>query len=135
MTQALDYAPPVARRRSRFLSVLALATTLYPLFVFVSLYGQWLLSWLVLGHRPVPSMDDPKYIDGASWMHVITGVALIGFLPVGCMALILNTVHMAYHRLPAIRVLWRVLLLVGLWMGAVLILRWDPGRVVYWWLD
>jgi hypothetical protein len=117
------------------LAAMALACTAYPLLLLASLYGQWLLSWVVLGHRPQPSMDDPKYIDGASWMGYITTIAFIGLIPAGIMALVLNVVHIAYHRLSAMGVLRRALLLFMLWGGAILLLRWDPGLVVYWWLD
>ena len=34
----------------------------YPLFVLASLYATWITAWLVLGHRPRLSLDDPKSI-------------------------------------------------------------------------
>ena len=135
MTQPLEYATPAAARPSRALAFLAHATLLYPLFLLGALYGQWLLSWLALGHRPQPSLDDPKFINGASWMHGITLWALTGFIPAGCVGAVLNVLYVVDQRFGLRRAFTRVVLLVSLWVGTVFLLRWDPGRVLYWWLD
>ncbi|MCU0865567.1 MAG: hypothetical protein MUC36_17415 [Planctomycetes bacterium] len=121
----------------RLLTVLANATAAFPLLLIAALYGQWLLSWLLLGHRPVPSIDDPKYIGGASWMSFVTGIALVGFLPVGCLALLLNALHAVVQPQPwpLQRQLMRVVATVTLWFATLVLLRSDPGRVVEWWFD
>jgi hypothetical protein len=135
MTQALDYERPTHRPPTRVFGFLSNATAAYPLLLVSALYGQWLLSWWVLGHRPQPSLDDPKYIVGANWMHGVTGCALLGFLPAGFAALALNTLYAAGHRLRGIRLVARIVLVVSLWLGTFLLLRWDPGLVLYWWFD
>jgi hypothetical protein len=117
------------------LTRVATTTAAYPLFVLTVLYGQWLLSWSVLGHRPRPSIDDPKYIDGASWMHDITAIAILGFCPVGLCAAVLNTIHFLRHQNPGFVLSVRLSLILTLWLGTILLLRADPGRVVDWWLD
>src|SRR5262245_3669981 len=33
-----------------------------PLLALLSLYAAWFTAWLVLGHRPRSSLDDPKFI-------------------------------------------------------------------------
>jgi hypothetical protein len=67
MPPTLDYARPERLGpRLRLLDVWAWIFLLCPLLLVASLDGQWLLSWAVLGHIPRPSLDDPKYIDGAS---------------------------------------------------------------------
>lgn len=135
MTQALDYAPPTDRRPSRLLALSANATLLYPLFLLGALYGQWLLSWCVLGHAPVPSIDDPKDVAGARWMNPITALAIVGWMPAACAAPVLNAFHVFARRVRGVRLGARVLLLLSLWAGMFVLLRWDPLRVVYWWFD
>lgn len=134
MAQALDYEPPSARP-SRALGLAAGLAAAYPLLLLGALYGQWLLSWWMLGHQPVSSLDDPKFIDGASWMHPVTGLALLGSVPAGAGALALNAIYIALRRPPVIAALLRIGLVVALWVGTLLLLRWDPGEVLYWWLD
>ena len=123
------------RPTGRQLRVAANATAAFPLVLLTALYGQWLLSWLLLGHRPVPSIDDPKYIGGASWMSYVTGIALVGFVPVGCVALVLNALHAVVHPQTLSRQLMRIVVTVALWFATLVLLRSDPGRVVEWWFD
>lgn len=135
MTPTMHCERQLARPTGRLLTVFANATAAFPLFFIAALYSQWLLSWMLLGHRPVPSIDDPKYIEWASSMHSITAVALAGFVPIGCVALVLNALHAVWHEQPLRRQLMRVAVAVGLWFGTLLLLRTDPGRVLYWWFD
>lgn len=135
MVQALVYENHGKHRASRTLVLLADITAVYPVFALGALYGQWLLSWLILGHQPRPSIDDPKYIDGASWMHDITAFALIGCLPMALVTAVVNTVYFCAHSNPGLRLSLRIVGIVGLWIGALLLLRSDIGLVVSWWLD
>ena len=135
MTQALECEHRTDSSASRSLVVLANTTAAYPLLALGALYGQWLVSWWSLGHQPRPSLDDPKYIVGASWMHDITCLALMGCVPVGCGAAILNTLHFVRHQSSGLRLSVRTSAIAGLWLGALLLLRSDPGLVVCWWLD
>ena len=137
MTQPLEYAPPSVREPSRLLGFGANATLVYPLVFLACLYGQWFLSWYVLGHVPRPSLDDPKYIDGASWMHPVTSVALMGLLPSAGAGLALNGLHVVLNRPGLPRTALRMLCLLGLWAGTVVLLRWDAKtyQVVEWWTD
>jgi len=89
----------------------------------------------MLGHCPEPSLNDPKFIDGASWMHPVTGILLLGFLPAGCVALVLNVHYAVTHRVSGKRLLLGATVVAALWVGTVGLLRWDPGLVVYWWID
>ena len=133
--QALDYETPSNTPASRWITILAHFTTGYPLLLLGSLYGQWLLSWWVLGHVPRPSLDDPTSINGASWMHVFTYFAFVGFVPAGCGAVICNAMYALNHRLRGFRLALRVIFIVVIWIGTFTLLRWDPARVGYWWID
>ena len=135
MTQALDHERSLNRSPSRWLAFFAHATAAYPLLLLGSLYGEWLLSWWVLGHRPRPSLDDPKSIDATIWMHIVTYLALRGFAPAGCVAVVLNTLYAINHRVRGSRLLVRVAVIAALWLGTFALLRWDPGLVLFWWFD
>ena len=135
MTQALDYARPTPRRPSRVLAVFAHLTLAYPLFLIGSLYGEWFMAWYMLGHEPQPSVDDPKYISGSSWMHPITGIAIMGFMPAACAALVLNTLYVIDRRLRGRRLAIRVACLLALWLGMIALIRFDPHPILEWWLD
>jgi hypothetical protein len=89
----------------------------------------------VLGHQPHPSLDDPKYIDGASWMHGITLIAIMGFLPAAAAALALNILYAVDRRLRRVRLAVRAFTLLALWFGTFVTLGVDPGMVLYWWFD
>lgn len=134
MAEILDYSRPDSKPGSKLLSVSANATLLYPLFVGIVLYGEWFVAWLVLGHPPRPSLDDPKDIVGSSLIHNITLLALAGMLPVALAALVLN-VMVAIKRLSIGRSAMRLVVLITLWLAMFTLLRWDPGQVVYWWFD
>ncbi len=54
--------PVGAVRPGRRLGAAAWSASLYPLLPFVFLYATWLTAWIVLGHRPRSSLDDPKSI-------------------------------------------------------------------------
>src|SRR5258706_6473936 len=126
MTQALDYAPPVVRPPSRVLAIFAHLSLAYPLFLVGSLYGEWFLAWHILGHEPRCSLDDPKYIDGSSWMHPIAGIAIMGLMPAAVGALALNTLYVINRRLRGGRLLIRIAWLLALWLGMIAPLRFVP---------
>jgi len=108
----------------------------YPLLVLGLLYGEWLLGWFVLGHPPRPTIDDPKFLEGTSWVHPITVLGFFGLLPAACAALVLNvmdttlTAQKSYFRVGV-----RLLLLFTIWYGFIIHLSWDPGGIFDWWLD
>lgn len=135
MTRARERTPRPEARPSRALAVLADLTTAYPLLLFGCLYGQWLLSWWMLGHQPRPSLDDPKDIAGASWMGWMTGCAILGWMPAFFAAAVLQTVRGLRERRPGPNAALRLGLVFALGLGTLALLRADPGRVVSWWLD
>ena len=132
MTQALDYERPTHRPPSRVLGFFANAVAAYPVVLLGAVYGQWLLSWWLLGHRPQPALDEAKYLLSAG-MYVVTCSALLGSVPAGVAALALNTLYVVGHRLRGPRLLARIAVVAALWLGTYALLRWDPGRVLYWW--
>jgi hypothetical protein len=134
MTQALEYERRADLPRSRALVFFANVTAAYPLVLLGSLYGQWFLSWWLIGHRPQPMVDDPKWIEGANVMMLVTFGALLGFVPAGVGALALNTWYAVSHRLRGPRLLVRMTVIAVLWLGTIVLLFW-PAPVLEWWLD
>ena len=108
---------------------------LFPVFALGLLYADWLVSWLVLGHAPRPSIDDPKDIGCVNWMYPITAVGIFGLLPVMFGALTLNAYYVGSARLGWFRFAARIATVLAIFIGAVAWLRWDPGRVAHWWGD
>lgn len=109
--------------------------SVYPLLFLALLYGQWLLSWLVLGHPPRPSLDDPADIAGARWLYPITALVLTAFPVAAGAVLVLNALELRKGGFQWRRLLIRTALIACAWAGTVALLRWDPGLVMYWWLD
>jgi hypothetical protein len=133
-TETLDYASPAHTLPPKWLTVLRRTALTFPVLTLLALYGQWFLSWAVLGHPPRPSLDDPKDITGANWMHPITGILLMTYFPAGVMAFALNVAHTVFHQPMRRRILsWTVFFV--LWLGAIALLIRDPGKVLYWWFD
>jgi hypothetical protein len=132
---SLDVRPQREHTAARALAVLAYTTAAYPLLLVGLLYGQWLLSWWVLGRQPRPSLDDPAYIAGTSWMHWVTGLVFIGYVPMFIAAAVLNTLCALRHRNPGAQSAIRMTGCVTLWLGSLLLFRADPGLVVAWWCD
>jgi hypothetical protein len=111
----------VAANFALFLCVLAWAVV----------YAHWLMSWIALGHMPRPSLDDPKFIDGASWMHPISFLALVAVLPTALVALLANAWYLAATRPRGFDLVWRfavIAAVVGLFLC-------DPLRVGEWLVD
>jgi len=130
---AIGRRPP--HPASRGFAIAATVAMWLPLVPPACLYGQWIISWVVLGHRPLPSIDDPKFIDGDSWMHLVTGVSFIGFAPALLAAIVLNVWYVASSRLDSGPVARRMLALSAVTGGTIAWLVWDPFRVAYWWID
>jgi hypothetical protein len=124
------------RLSSRMLTLFANMTLIYPLIVLGMLYGEWLLAWFVLGHKPsIIGDDDPELIP-TRWLHGITWIVVLGILPVGCAAIIFNVAHIIRNRPSAVRAAIRLHTLVCLWLGMYSMLDWyDPYQVMEWWLD
>ena len=135
MTGTLDYAHPTVGRPNKALRRVAFLSLLLPLIVLASLYGEWLLATWSLGHVPRPSLDDPKDIAGSSWMHIITGLAIMGAVPAGLLEFVLNVVEIAVNRPTLVRGVARMAVVIVSWVALFVLLRWDPGAVLYWWFD
>ena len=113
---------------------------LYSTVITAALYLTWSVAWYQLGHRPVPSVNDPKYISVAvsllydctcfvlgSYDHAWRTVALLVPTALGCSVL----------RRRRLTVGGALLLTIPpiLWVLTINLLIRDPGQVVYWFND
>ena len=103
---------------------------LYPVWLASSFYVTWIIAWIVLGHRPRPMLDDPKYIGGV--MDLVCAIPLImamGFpllTPLGFAASFICPIRICQRsRIRQITAL--SLIYIMLFVGALLLLRVDPG--------
>ena len=120
-------APP-----GRRLEAASWASSLQPAVVLFYLYATWATAWCVLGHRPRPSLDDPKFISPVVDVpYVMFAFSLFfGWMICACTGLLLSAVCLARRR--NIRPL---LALPFAWLAGYLALVWDPLGVLYWWFD
>ena len=133
MTGTLDYAQPGSPVHSKGLRRVALASLFLPLVVVGLLYGEWLLARWSLGRVPRATLDDPRFITGARWVHGIAGLALFGVMHVALVALLINGVEIGVNRPSSARAVVRLSVFVTSWAALFVLLRWDPGAVFYWW--
>jgi hypothetical protein len=134
MAAMLNYAQPAPRQYSKTLARCASVLLFYPLIPVGLLYGEWLLTWWILGHAPRHALDEAGTIRGSAWVHPLTLFALALSWPAAVAALVLNVVHFAVNRPPSLPVFARVAVLVVLWLGLYALIRFDPGDVHTWWV-
>jgi hypothetical protein len=135
MTNALNYAPPDDRPPTWADAIFAHFCYYYPIYFLTALYGEWFLAWLSLGHEPQCSLDDPKDINGSSFLHPITALALTGLTPTA-VGIIVLTVQNLFDRRRGVRAaIMRSVWPLALWIGMFAILRFDPHPVLTWWFD
>jgi hypothetical protein len=125
----------LASMRPRLLASLANLSLAFPLIAVSLLYAEWFLAWLMLGHKPIWSTNDPKFISGSSWMHTIVAIALLGYFPIGISALIFNLSNLFRVRPSAAQAGIRLQTLVAVWLGVYCFFTWDPHGVLSWWWD
>lgn len=123
-----------------FLGVAAWVAVSYPILTLLSLYGTWLIAWVALGHRPRPSIDDPKSIGPVvSIAHDATGLCLMGFPPALLAAWVLVGIEATRIRTREPDLALRLAILPGmellLWLGGFIFLACDPFNVLYWFMD
>jgi hypothetical protein len=124
-------------RAARFYLYLAWS---YPLLPLIALYATWLTGWIVLGHAPRPSLDDPKDIGGPFPVaYVIAGLLLVS-LPFGSIIGVVMGIFVTFWYVHSRRgsrwlaAVWTMLLLAT-YVTCVLLLKWDPLDVANWYLD
>ena len=128
------------RHHRRWISGLCVLIAFYPTLVLVLFYGCWLVAAVSLGHRPIPSRDDPKYINViVSAFYYAAGVGLLGTpfaMALNLIAMMVDSVERRWRLGRPSRSQVRVPLIscIG-WLLFLLLIALDPGRVMYWFMD
>ena len=106
-----------------------------------ALLAHWLVAWAVIGHAPVPMLDDPKYIGGGLMRaaHTLSILMLIGMIPAQglcVLLLIIQTIRAVLdpQRLRALLVTVAVSLALMASSG-IAIRSAFIGRLIEWVLD
>jgi hypothetical protein len=138
--QVLSYECAGRPRGSRIAKTTLAAALIYPLLPLMALYVTWVIAWMVLGHRPRSSLDDPKFIGGPVDVAYVATALLLMSLPVGIPAgITVGTISAAWYvYLPGwnwLRYSMLILAILGAYVGSGIMLQWDPLRVLYWYMD
>jgi hypothetical protein len=123
--------PMILASPGRRIRAVAWVVSLYPVMVPICLYMTWLVAWCVLGHRPRPSLDDPKYIGPlVDVPYVMTCLSMMSWPISGGIGLFLATVQTG----PRSRIN-PLLIMVATWFSVLYVLSWDPAGVGVWFMD
>jgi hypothetical protein len=131
----IGVVPVASSPPKRRLMTAGYVVALYPVMIPVYLYLTWLMAWCVLGHRPRPSLDDPKFLGPIAQVP-----AAMFYLSIQSWPIVWKISAGAYVIL-TIDWLRRQSMFIPLlippcaWLVAFLILMWDSQRVLYWYMD
>jgi nitric oxide reductase large subunit len=109
-----------------------------------ALYGTWIAAWISLGHRPEPSLNDPKGINGAvSALHGITVLLIVAFPAIVIMCLPLVPFVLRSARVIGLegrprydrRTIGLAIATLAVGFGSAFLFKSDPGDVLYWFMD
>jgi len=133
MANILEYAP--SKPPSIWLRRTAIALLFSPLLTLVTFYGEWLLAWYSLGHRPISSLDDPKSIPGSAWLHDITGLCIFTLVPLGVVMIVLNVIEIRMNRPKISHIAVRMAIVLICWLALFGVGRFIGKEVGNWWWD
>lgn len=105
--------------------------------VFTSVYIAWVAAYFQLGRRPMPSMDDPKFIGGpATAVYNAMGWIILISLATWIVGMGMNIVMSLLPRTEN-RGAWTLKFVGGFAMVALylLFIRFSPGEAGSWFLD
>lgn len=135
--------PVVWAPRGRRLCAAAWGASLYPALLFGSFYATWFMAWCFLGHRPLASRDDPKFIsplvlvprDAALFLMLAAPFALLA-----CIVLVPACVvqHARREGLRPGQTTARLIIPLVLWLSLIMIPQWDLfdfGSILEWFFD
>jgi hypothetical protein len=109
---------------------------IYPLLFISSLYGTWIVAWIVLGHRPHAYHDDPKCIGAVvslfCGMFYFLFVFFFPFVLVSACFLLIGICERCLTRRNPLPIIGSPLLV---WIVVFGLVRWDPLQLVRWICD
>lgn len=125
----------IENRIVRWLRGIGLVASLSPYLVLIGVYSDWFTGWSIIGHAPVPMLDDPNGIDLPAWTGYLAYGAMLLFIP----ATLLGLWGILYSSVLEIPKNFRAFLVlaspIGIWLIGFAILRADPFGALEWWFD
>ena len=122
-------------RIARRLRGMGLLASLSPYLILIGVYSDWFIGWSIIGHAPVPMLDDPNGIDLPAWTGYLAYGAMLLFVP----ATLLGLWSILYTLVLEIPKDFRTALVlsspIGVWLIGFAILRADPFGALEWWFD
>ena len=113
------------------------ALIIYPILLITSFYSTWLAARYHLGHWPIASIDDPKYIEGF-WMWTYTStilLLLIGWIVALLFAVFHFIVQYSNDSIQNKTLLLKNSLGIALTIAAFWIIGNEPNDILVWLLD
>ena len=110
----------------------------FPLLLLAYLYATWCAGYLALGYWPRPMLDDPKYIGSGlvEFCFVVTYLLAGLGIPLFCLAVVpLTTVYLVVRPKDWKKRTLDLGIAMALFASVILFIRWDPLRVLEWYLD
>jgi hypothetical protein len=105
--------------------------------VLMAVYASWFVAYSQLGRRPIPSMDDPKFIGGMSTVvyNIVAWVVLVSLI-MWAVGMITNIVTSLLPRTEE-RMNWILKSAIGMASFFLLfvMMRYSPGDACSWILD
>ena len=105
--------------------------------ILIAVYVSWFAAYYQLGRRPLPSMDDPKFIGGTSTaIYEIVAWVILVSLVLWALGMITNVVIAVLPRTEKRRP-WLLGIAGGIVGLSVLVamMRYSPGNACSWILD
>ena len=135
---AIMFAPFWLDRRGRRREGFYYVMVWYPLFLVLGLYITWLTAWVLLGHVPRSSLDDPKditYLEGPFLVTCLVWITSPFAFMIATVMTVLRVTHpsrASWHWWARSYPLFLYPTICSVSYG---LLRWDPWNVLEWFMD
>lgn len=113
-----------------FNSYLFKITSFIPIIWISSLYLFVITCIIELGHFPIPSMNDPKGI-GLSFLYTLIGIGMFALIFGSILWLINLSIEIYLKRVSKKHL---IIFSIGIVISLIQIF-YDPGQLIYWYMD
>ncbi len=130
----------ISRMRGYWIRLFTWSSCIYPITAIICLYTAWLAAWIHVGHRPRNTFDDPKYLGlwveipyKLTYLHLLNHKEALKY----CSILVLLNICYWFIDRKSRGIELAILLFAPavLWLMFFLLLGWDPGGVLEWYMD
>jgi len=129
MPETLEYGRPDERPKLVWLAFWANATIVYPLFIVALLYFVWLPARAELGRSPRPMVDSVRNATSMGGLLILYFGLVTGPI-VALGSLFANIAHIVTARMSFERATVQLIVMLSIWIGAAMLLYWDPFQAL-----